>query len=143
MTTNRKAKTAARALAAETGRSYTHARRLEVDSPASEASPGPLAELHREALAFAELLEQADPFLTPWGQAARRLAEVDDAAEFHAAAVRLAWDIDNLRATPGGNRCDALYRWIARNRYRWFGRKDACPLPPPGLRERFLDDPAP
>jgi predicted DCC family thiol-disulfide oxidoreductase YuxK len=38
---------------------------------------------------------------------------------------------------------DALYRRIARNRYRWFGRKDACPLPPPGLRERFLDEPAP
>jgi predicted DCC family thiol-disulfide oxidoreductase YuxK len=26
---------------------------------------------------------------------------------------------------------DRLYRWIARNRYRWFGRTDVCALPPP------------
>ena len=24
---------------------------------------------------------------------------------------------------------DAIYRWIARNRYRWFGKKSACMLP--------------
>jgi predicted DCC family thiol-disulfide oxidoreductase YuxK len=35
---------------------------------------------------------------------------------------------------------DGIYRWIARNRYRWFGRNDTCALPPPGLRERFLDE---
>jgi len=36
---------------------------------------------------------------------------------------------------------DAAYDWVARNRYAWFGRRDACPSPPPGLRERFIDDP--
>jgi predicted DCC family thiol-disulfide oxidoreductase YuxK len=36
---------------------------------------------------------------------------------------------------------DAVYRWVASNRYRVFGRSDSCPLPPPGLRERFLDEP--
>ncbi|MPZ18433.1 MAG: DUF393 domain-containing protein [Luteitalea sp.] len=34
---------------------------------------------------------------------------------------------------------DRLYDWVARSRYRWFGRLDACPLPSPGERERFLD----
>jgi predicted DCC family thiol-disulfide oxidoreductase YuxK len=34
---------------------------------------------------------------------------------------------------------DAVYRWIARNRYRWFGRKDACTRPSRVLAERFLD----
>ncbi|MEM9017700.1 MAG: FG-GAP-like repeat-containing protein, partial [Verrucomicrobiota bacterium] len=34
---------------------------------------------------------------------------------------------------------DPIYSWIARNRYRWFGRQNACRLPTPGLRERFLD----
>jgi predicted DCC family thiol-disulfide oxidoreductase YuxK len=24
---------------------------------------------------------------------------------------------------------DAAYRWIARNRYRWFGKREACALP--------------
>lgn len=34
---------------------------------------------------------------------------------------------------------DALYRWLARNRYRWFGRSDTCPMPPPDHAQRFLD----
>jgi predicted DCC family thiol-disulfide oxidoreductase YuxK len=34
---------------------------------------------------------------------------------------------------------DAAYDLIARNRYLLFGKKDVCPLPPPSLRERFLD----
>jgi predicted DCC family thiol-disulfide oxidoreductase YuxK len=33
---------------------------------------------------------------------------------------------------------DAMYAWIARNRYRWFGRLDTCPLPDPRLADRFL-----
>lgn len=34
---------------------------------------------------------------------------------------------------------DAVYRYIARNRYRWFGKDDTCPIPPPSVRKRFLD----
>jgi predicted DCC family thiol-disulfide oxidoreductase YuxK len=33
---------------------------------------------------------------------------------------------------------DRAYDGIARNRYRVFGKYDACPLPPPAVRERFL-----
>ncbi|NUQ50896.1 MAG: DUF393 domain-containing protein, partial [Phycisphaerae bacterium] len=33
---------------------------------------------------------------------------------------------------------DAIYDWIARRRYRWFGRRDSCAVPP-ALRSRFLD----
>ncbi|GAB3503235.1 thiol-disulfide oxidoreductase DCC family protein [Spirosoma knui] len=33
---------------------------------------------------------------------------------------------------------DALYSFIARNRYRWFGKRDACLLPNPALKSRFL-----
>jgi predicted DCC family thiol-disulfide oxidoreductase YuxK len=32
------------------------------------------------------------------------------------------------------------YRVIARNRHRWFGKADTCPLPRPDERELFLDD---
>lgn len=35
---------------------------------------------------------------------------------------------------------DALYDWVARNRYRWFGRRKACLTPDPRLRNRFFDD---
>jgi len=34
---------------------------------------------------------------------------------------------------------DAAYDFFARHRYRWFGRYDACPLPLPEVRRRFLD----
>lgn len=33
---------------------------------------------------------------------------------------------------------DAIYNWIARNRYRWFGKKESCMIPTPELRARFL-----
>lgn len=35
---------------------------------------------------------------------------------------------------------DRFYTWIAKNRYRWFGKKDQCMIPTPALRERFLDN---
>jgi predicted DCC family thiol-disulfide oxidoreductase YuxK len=34
---------------------------------------------------------------------------------------------------------DGVYKWVARNRYRWFGKKDECMVPGPGVKERFLD----
>jgi predicted DCC family thiol-disulfide oxidoreductase YuxK len=33
---------------------------------------------------------------------------------------------------------DAVYNLIARNRYKWFGRKEQCMVPGPELRSRFL-----
>jgi predicted DCC family thiol-disulfide oxidoreductase YuxK len=33
---------------------------------------------------------------------------------------------------------NAIYAFIAGNRYRWFGRRDACRLPNQGEEERFL-----
>lgn len=33
---------------------------------------------------------------------------------------------------------DPAYRLIARNRYNWFGKRDACRLPAPEERDHFL-----
>ena len=33
---------------------------------------------------------------------------------------------------------DPLYRWVARNRYRLFGRRTTCWLPDPAWRDRLL-----
>jgi predicted DCC family thiol-disulfide oxidoreductase YuxK len=33
---------------------------------------------------------------------------------------------------------DALYRYVARHRYQWFGQQESCMLPTPALRARFL-----
>ena len=34
---------------------------------------------------------------------------------------------------------DGLYRFIANNRYRWFGKKYQCRVPSPELKYRFLE----
>lgn len=33
---------------------------------------------------------------------------------------------------------DAIYNWVARHRYRWFGKKEECMLPRPEWKERFI-----
>ena len=33
---------------------------------------------------------------------------------------------------------DAVYNWIARNRYRWFGIRTECMVPPPDTKTRFI-----
>lgn len=33
---------------------------------------------------------------------------------------------------------DGIYNWVARNRYRWFGRREACMLPRPEWKAKFL-----
>ena len=35
---------------------------------------------------------------------------------------------------------NGVYRFIARNRYRLWGKKDTCMIPSPALRERFLPE---
>lgn len=42
-----------------------------------------------------------------------------------------------LRLVPRPLR-DALYRWVARNRYRLFGRRETCWLPSAADRDRLL-----
>ena len=33
---------------------------------------------------------------------------------------------------------DAVYNFIARNRYKWFGKKEQCMIPTADVRSRFL-----
>ncbi|MGS4344639.1 thiol-disulfide oxidoreductase DCC family protein [Myroides odoratus] len=33
---------------------------------------------------------------------------------------------------------DSLYDYIAKNRYKWYGKKDACMIPSPAIRKKFL-----
>jgi len=34
---------------------------------------------------------------------------------------------------------NTVYDWFGRNRYRWFGKKDACWIPDAEIRQRFLE----
>lgn len=60
------------------------------------------------------------------------------------AALRIARRLDGIwswayafRVVPRFIR-DAAYRIFAKNRYRLFGRRDACMMPTPDVRARFL-----
>ena len=50
-----------------------------------------------------------------------------------------AWSLLRVfRLVPKALR-DSIYSLIARNRYRWFGRKEVCMVPTAEIQERFLD----
>ena len=34
---------------------------------------------------------------------------------------------------------DGIYKWIAKNRYKWFGQKNECMIPTPELQAKFLN----
>lgn len=55
-----------------------------------------------------------------------------------AAHLRFPWPLAVIfLAVPRVIR-DAIYDWIARNRYRWFGKRETCFLPDGGMKKRFL-----
>ena len=61
------------------------------------------------------------------------------------AAIEIARDLKGFRYIPmlfgwipAGVR-DAIYDLVARNRYRVFGKKDACMIPVPELQAKFLE----
>ena len=62
------------------------------------------------------------------------------------AVVRLAWllgfpwAVGAVAALVPSPLRDRLYRWIANNRYDWFGKRDTCLSPDEELRARFIDD---
>jgi predicted DCC family thiol-disulfide oxidoreductase YuxK len=61
-----------------------------------------------------------------------------DAALRVARRLSAAWPLlAALRVLPRALR-DWAYDRFAERRYRWFGRSDACLVPTPELRERFL-----
>ena len=73
------------------------------------------------------------------------LLELDGQLYSHSSAVlRIARGLGGVWALAGAGGLlprawrDALYRFVARHRYRWFGRQESCWLPTPELRARFL-----
>lgn len=68
-----------------------------------------------------------------------RALERSDAALAIAARLPFPWPIFGVfRILPRALR-DWLYRFVAKNRYRWFGKSDTCMVPTPELRARFLE----
>jgi len=73
------------------------------------------------------------------GTGSERLLSHSDAAVYILSHIRGPMRMASaLRWLPRRLR-DRLYAFIARRRYRWFGKYEQCPLPEPQWRERFMD----
>lgn len=49
------------------------------------------------------------------------------------------WTLSYIFIVIPGFLRDGIYSWIARNRYKWFGKRDTCRMPTPELRSRFVE----
>ncbi|MFI8380217.1 thiol-disulfide oxidoreductase DCC family protein [Leeuwenhoekiella sp. NPDC079379] len=73
------------------------------------------------------------------------LVEGDRASVKSTAALRISRFLDKgypllyvFMIVPGFIR-NIVYDFIAKNRYKWFGKKESCMIPTPELKSRFLD----
>jgi predicted DCC family thiol-disulfide oxidoreductase YuxK len=68
-----------------------------------------------------------------------RVSTRSDALLRIAGQLGFPWSLAGVaRVVPRPLR-DALYDWIARHRYAWFGQREACLVATPALRRRFID----
>ncbi|ALH82013.1 thiol-disulfide oxidoreductase DCC family protein [Sphingopyxis macrogoltabida] len=67
-----------------------------------------------------------------------RVRRDSDAVLFIYEQLGFPWRLAGvLRLVPARIR-DGVYRWVARHRYRLFGRRDSCWVAPPEYRNRIL-----
>jgi predicted DCC family thiol-disulfide oxidoreductase YuxK len=102
------------AMQGETGRALLSAHGLDPDDPVSflliEHDRGPVPRVSTDTVAIRRVL----------------------------AGLGGAWRLAALSALVPPFLRDPLYRFVARHRYRWFGRHDACLLPDPAQAHRFV-----
>jgi predicted DCC family thiol-disulfide oxidoreductase YuxK len=73
------------------------------------------------------------------GQANETLLGRSDAILYLLSELDGVWKATGVgRVLPKGFR-DAVYKMVARNRYRMFGKHESCMLPEPKHRAKFLD----
>lgn len=108
-----------------------HDRRARYRFAAMQAPSG-------RALLAAHGLDPDDPasfLLIEGGQAYRDVEAIRRVLAGLGGAFRTAHALRWMPRRIG----DPLYRMLARNRYRWFGRRPACRVPTPDEAARFLD----
>lgn len=73
-----------------------------------------------------------------FGEASERILKRSRAVLTAVAALGGAWKLVNVLRVIPTFLTDLGYRLVARVRYRLFGKYDACPLPEPAHRHKFL-----
>lgn len=99
----------------------------------------PLQSPHGRALALAHGLDPDTPesfLFFDQGRPLAKTAAVGALLRRLPAPWRWLGLVDRLPRGPA----DAVYDWIARNRYRLFGKRDECVVPTPEQRARFVLD---
>ena len=91
----------------------------------------------REALARAGVLGQVPDSIVLL--AGGRVRVKSAAALAIARGLRFPWPLVSVCWLVPYPLRDVVYDWVARNRYRWFGKREQCWVPTPELRARFLD----
>ena len=74
-----------------------------------------------------------------YGEPSATLLSKGRAVLFVLAQLGGIWRLASLLRVLPRPLLDLGYDQIARRRYRWFGRYDACQLPTPAARRKFLD----
>ena len=60
------------------------------------------------------------------------------------AALKIAKELGGIYSLLGGftllpkGLSNMVYDYVARNRYKWYGKKDACMIPTPAMKAKFL-----
>jgi predicted DCC family thiol-disulfide oxidoreductase YuxK len=69
-----------------------------------------------------------------------RIYQKSQAAFLVAGLLGFPWSFLGIFGILPRSFTDMMYDFIARNRYRWFGRKKTCFVPKPDWKARFLED---
>lgn len=78
--------------------------------------------------------------IADWGSSRQRVLKTSRAVLHASSRLGGAWGIAaRIGQIVPTAIADRVYRFVARRRYRVFGKFDACPLPRPEWRERFLE----
>lgn len=77
--------------------------------------------------------------IADYGEPAAKLLSKGRAVLFVLAQLGGLWRLASVLRVLPRPLLDFGYDQIARRRYRWFGRYDACPVPTPATRAKFLD----
>jgi predicted DCC family thiol-disulfide oxidoreductase YuxK len=78
-------------------------------------------------------------FVQNWGEPSEELLARSDAAISATRALGGIWRLAIVFYVVPRLVRDAVYNFIARRRYRLFGKFDTCPTPDAAVRHKFLD----
>jgi predicted DCC family thiol-disulfide oxidoreductase YuxK len=110
------------------------ARNFDFASLQSATGQHWLRHFHKSTAEFDTML-----VVTDYRDTSPRLLTKARAALYLAQQLGWPWRLAALARILPSVLLDPIYDFVARNRYRWFGRSDTCIVPRPEHRARVID----